>query len=44
MLAFTWSEIPLAQAVKRSDIREGFGTVKRKVGEAVEDLGEQIKK
>lgn len=26
------------------EVREGFGTVKRKVGEAVEGLGEQIKK
>jgi len=26
------------------EIQEGFGTVKRKVGEAVKDLGEQIKK
>ena len=26
------------------DVREGFGTTKRKVGEAVEDLGDRIKK
>lgn len=26
------------------EIREGFGTAKRKVGEAIEDIGEAIKK
>lgn len=26
------------------EIQEGFGTAKRKVGEAVKDLGDQIKK
>ena len=26
------------------EIQEGFGTVRRKVGEAVKDLGNQIKK
>ncbi len=26
------------------NIREGFGTAKRKVGEAVEDIGDAIKK
>jgi uncharacterized protein YjbJ (UPF0337 family) len=26
------------------EIREGFGTVKRKVGEAVKDLGDAIKR
>ena len=26
------------------EIQEGFGTVRRKVGEAVKDLGDQIKK
>jgi len=26
------------------EVQEGFGTAKRKVGEAVEDIGEQIKK
>jgi len=26
------------------ELREGFGTAKRKVGEAVKDIGERIKK
>jgi uncharacterized protein YjbJ (UPF0337 family) len=26
------------------EVREGFGTVKRKVGEAVKDLGDRIKR
>ena len=26
------------------NIREGFGTARRKVGEAVEDIGDEIKK
>ena len=26
------------------EVREGFGTAKRKVGEAIEDIGEKIKR
>lgn len=28
----------------KGDLKEGFGTARRKVGEAVEDIGESIRK
>ena len=28
----------------RGDLREGYGTTKRKVGDAIEDIGENLKK
>jgi len=28
----------------RGELREGFGTARRKVGEAIEDIGEEVRK